>query len=244
MPRTAPAANPGVSTDGERATIAACVRFATVARAAVYEEERRRSRCRREREATVSAGATPDSEKHSREISRARFGFWRDASTRHDGSLDQPSGTRRARSWRRRRASPETQTRVARYRPAQSCSVPPRRIARGGTRPPRRARASSPDASVRKTSFLSSRVAPASRPRARHARPRSRGSPPGGGTSRSRHEMSERTTWRNASSLTRRAQSSAGRARKGTGHLEAREPRTRILESGWVPSAPGGGTSH
>ena len=59
MPRAALAANPGVSTDGERATIAACVRFATVARAAVCEEERRRSRCRREREATVSAGATP-----------------------------------------------------------------------------------------------------------------------------------------------------------------------------------------
>ena len=33
-------------------------------------------------------------------------------------------------------------------------------------------------------------------------------------------------------------------ARKGTGHLEAREPRVRIPESGWVPSAPGGGTSH
>ena len=38
IPRTAPAANPGVSADEARATIAACVRFAAVARAVVCEE--------------------------------------------------------------------------------------------------------------------------------------------------------------------------------------------------------------
>ena len=41
IPRAALAANPGVSADEARATIVACVRFATVARAAVYDEERR-----------------------------------------------------------------------------------------------------------------------------------------------------------------------------------------------------------
>jgi hypothetical protein len=126
-------------------------------------------------------------------------------------------------------------------------SVPPRRIARGAhasSAPrsrvvPRRVSRSK----NQKPSFLSSRVAPASTPRARHARPRSRGSPPGGGTSRSRHEKSERTTWRNARNLTRRAQSSAS-AWKGTGHLEAPEPRTRIPVWSSAPCPAGGGTSH
>ena len=119
-------------------------------------------------------------------------------------------------------------------------SVPPRRIARGARASPApRSRVVARRASrskKQKPSFLSSRVAPASRPRARHARPRSRGSPQGGGTSRSRHEKSEITTWRNASNLTRRAQSSA----EGAGHLEAREPRTRI-RLGWSAPCPGRG---
>ena len=146
-------------------------------------------------------------------ISRACFGLWRDASTRPTtcrsispaGRVERGRGVGGGRLPRRRRASRDIDPR-SRAASLRAASPETR------TRPPRRARASSPDASVRKTSFLSSRVAPASRHRARHARPRSRGSPPGGGTSRSRHEKSERTTWRNASSLTRRAQSSAGRA--------------------------------
>ena len=156
--------------------------------------------------------ATPDSEKHYvkyRAHASASGETRRRATTGRSisraGRVERGRGVGGGRLPRHRRASRDIdpRSRAASLRAAspEAC-----------TRPPRRAHASSPDASVRKTSFLSSRVAPASRPRARHARPRSRGSPPGGGTSRSRHEKSERTTWRNASSLTRRAQSSAGSA--------------------------------
>jgi hypothetical protein len=250
MPRTAPAATPGVSTDEARATIDACVRFATVARDAVCEEGRR------EREATVSArdpsGARPREKKpnsffHRRPAFGRRVDAPRDARktvSRNDEPLDQPEGTRRGRSRRPRGRLPGHRRASRDIEPR---SVPPRRIARGAhasSAPrsrvvPRRVSRSK----NQKPSFLSSRVAPASTPRARHARPRSRGSPPGGGTSRSRHEKSERTTWRNARNLTRRAQSSAS-AKKGTGHLEAPEPRTRIPCGRSAPCPAGGGTSH
>ena len=186
--------------------------------------------------------ATPRRLKKNK-ISRACFGLWRDASTRpttrrsisRAGRVERGRGVGGGRLPRRRRASRDIdpRSRAASLRAAS----PETRVPRGALARRRPTRPFEKHRFYRRASHL--------RPGTGHA---TRGRGAGGHRQAAEQAVRGTRRARERHGVTRVASHAAHSrvpgARKGTGHLEAREPRVRIPESGWVPSAPGGGTSH
>lgn len=188
--------------------------------------------------------ATPRRLKKNK-ISRACFGLWRDASTRPTtcrsisrardaSSAVVASAEGVSRDVDARRA---ISTRAVVQRPSAPHRPRHARVPRGALARRRPTRPFEKHRFYRRASHL--------RPGTGHA---TRGRGAGGHRQAAEQAVRGTRRARERHGVTRVASHAAHSrvpgARKGTGHLEAREPRVRIPESGWVPSAPGGGTSH